>query len=505
MSNFVSEDFTDEFMMKLGKECYYVMGAECGAGKTTAIMEKLVPFADSQDKKVLYVCNRVTLKEQLYNKYNEEELKKAGIVAQDECLTIGMYQSITSSIERKSGFLDIQKWDYIVLDEAHLIYDSADYDFDAFLFLEFINKLDAVFIFMSGTPRSIKKLQPYMSKPLKLIRETDYFNNPIRGIYLVEDKTVFEQLRFNYVNEGYKWIELVSRSSQFQGLKSKYKNYGVATLLANSNKNKELYMPSGGYDELILERITNNEELGCDLLFTTKFLDVGVNIQAKTNFVAAFNCTEMMNTMEQFRSRIRVDKREDYQVDLIIYVQRPKKWQLENLQKKLNYINNLYEEYGNYEGVVMKHNQVLGERFRRDGIISEKEFNPITKALLEDKLEFFNEMYYTNDLMGFYKKHLKEIYPTKDIINYKAVDIKAYLEKLMKGLLIRNLSDEQQRQLRQKMKEFKIDPKHCNELPHLKRINAFLEEEKCGYVIENPRVWIDGKQKRIWRLIKCAV
>lgn len=503
MNNYVSDNFTEEFMKGLKKDEYYLIGAECGAGKTTAIMEKLVPFAKRNNENVLYVCNRVTLKEQLCSKYNEEEIKETSVFKQNENLTIGMYQSITTSLEKKGAYISEQNFDYIIFDEAHLIYDSADYDFNSFFFMEFINQLEAVIIFMSGTSESVEKLKPYMTKELKIIREADQVNNPIGKIYLVDSKETFEELRFKYVNEGYKWLELVSRSKQFLGLKTKYRNYKVATLLSNSNKNKMLYMTQD--DEDVLKNVIKKEELTCDILFATKFLDVGVNIQAHNHFIVAFNCIEMPNTIEQLRSRIRVKQGDSYRVDLIFYIQRPKRWQLENLKKKLEYINDLYEEFRNYEGVIMKHNQALGKRFRSDGVISEKEFNPITKALLEDKLNFFKEMYYMNDLKAFYKQFLGEMYPTKAIINYKAVEIEKQLNGLMEGGLILDLSDVKQLELRQMMKDYRIDPRHSNELPHLKRINDFLKEEKVPYTIGNPRVRIEGKQKRIWRLMKCAV
>lgn len=73
--------------------------------KTTAIMEKLVPFAKRNNENVLYVCNRVTLKEQLCSKYNEEEIKETSVFKQNENLTIGMYQSITTSLEKREHIL----------------------------------------------------------------------------------------------------------------------------------------------------------------------------------------------------------------------------------------------------------------------------------------------------------------------------------------------------------------------------------------------------------------
>lgn len=351
-------------------------------------MEKLLPFIAGNGQQMLYICNRVALRNQLLNKYKHKELKENGIVRENENLTIGMYQSITNAINKGNEAIYEENYDYLILDEAHLIYDAADYDLNSYLFMEFIDKLDAVIIMMSGTPNSISQLQPYTKKKLKIVSEPNKNNNPIRNIYLVEDNTTFEELRYKYVDKRFKWIELVSFSKQFNDKKYKYSSYNVATLLSESNKSKERYMPKGSYDERVLNGIVFSEKMIADFIFTTKSMDVGVNIKADTNFVVAFDGVEMLNTYEQMRSRVRVQKDSNYIVDLIFHVQRPKKWQIELLQNKLEYINKLYAEFGGYEEVVFKHNLAIGERIRRDSIIQEKDFNPIARDLIAEKLIF---------------------------------------------------------------------------------------------------------------------
>lgn len=335
MTNYLSEDFTEEFMKGLNKKEIYLIGAECGAGKTTAILEKLLPFVEKNNQQLLYACNRVALKDQLLNKYKKEIIKEEGIVRQNDNLTLGMYQAITNALIKGTEVIYDETYHYIVLDEAHLIYDAADYDFNAYVFLEFINKLDTIIIMMSGTPESVKKLQPYLKKNLKVLREPDKENNPIRNIYLVEDNNVFEELHYQYANNGFKWFELVSFSKQFNDKKSKFHEYNVATLLSDSNKNKDIYMPKESYDEEVLNGITKREEMIADFIFTTKFMDVGVNIKADCDFVVAFDGVEMPNTYEQIRSRIRIEKNSNHIVDMIFHVQRPKKWQIDLLQKKI--------------------------------------------------------------------------------------------------------------------------------------------------------------------------
>ncbi|VEI06071.1 DEAD/DEAH box helicase family protein [Kurthia zopfii] len=502
MNQYIKEDFTNEFMEKLDKEKFYLIGGECEVGKTTAIMEKLVPFAKKHHREVLYVCNRLSLKDQLTGKYIEETMDEYGVFKQNDNLTIGMYQSITKALEKGCSFLYEEKYDYIILDEAHLIYDAADYDLNSYLFMEFINKVDSIVVYMSGTPESINKLEEYMTKKLVPLRKVDKTNNPIGTVYLVEDKNVFESLRAQYLEKDYKWIELVSRSKQFRGVKNKLSNFKVSNLLSSSNVSRDLYMAD--YDDMVLKTVIEDEELPCELLLATKFLDVGVNINAHSNFVAAFNCVEMPNTLEQFRNRIRIKKDDPFHIDIIIYVQRPPKWQLDILKNKLKEINDIYDELESYERVIMEHNHAFGKRFRKGGVISEREYNPITKKLLEEKIAFFKGMYEAKNLIEFYRGFLIEMYPDKKIINYKALEFDYFLESLIGEVESINLTNIQQQQLRFKMKELRIDPRHSNELPHLNRINSFLKEEKIPYILKNPVIRIEGKQTRIWRLEKCA-
>ena len=129
----------------------------------------------------------------------------------------------------------------------------------------------------------------------------------------------------------------------------------------------------------------------------------------------------------------------------------------------------------------------------------------LQKHYLEDKLEFLSKMYYAKDLSAFYKEFLLKMYPTKDVINYKAVNIEKYLTDLLCGKETLDLSDQQQSELRKLMKAYRIDSRHSNELPHLKRINDFWAAEKVPYIITNPRIRKEGQQKRIWRLMKCVV
>lgn len=153
MKHSVSETFTEDLMDKMNKDNIYLVGAECGSGKTTAIMEKLIPYAKKRGRKVLFLCNRKALFKQLSYKY-KFKTSYDSLIEKNLNLTLKMYQGINELME-----MDLVEqligsdFYYIVIDEAHLIYDASDYDFKAHQFIKFINEhaINNVVIALSGT------------------------------------------------------------------------------------------------------------------------------------------------------------------------------------------------------------------------------------------------------------------------------------------------------------------------------------------------------------------
>lgn len=44
---------------------FVYINAPTGSGKTSFILDKILPFAECNNKKILYICNRIALKEQI--------------------------------------------------------------------------------------------------------------------------------------------------------------------------------------------------------------------------------------------------------------------------------------------------------------------------------------------------------------------------------------------------------------------------------------------------------
>lgn len=304
MKNYVSETFTKELLDGMNKENIYLVGSECGSGKTTAIMTKLIPYAKEQNKKVLFLCNRKTLKKQLDHKY-KWTTKYDEMIEKNLNLTLKMYQSINEIMEMNLVDEIIgMDFDYIVIDEAHLIYDASDYDFKAHRFIQFINEWTpkSTIIALSGTPDSFLKLENYFTRSIKQIRYINKENNKIRRVLLTTDKKEFKETILNYLDNQYKTLSLVSYAEMLKIAKLSFANKDMATLLSEAHEEVEKYMDDK--DQYVLQKIIEEEEMICDVIVATKFLDVGVNIETHQNFLVAYYCNEMINTIEQFRSRL---------------------------------------------------------------------------------------------------------------------------------------------------------------------------------------------------------
>ena len=503
MNHYVSEDFTEEFMDELNNKKIYLIGAECGSGKTTAIMENLVTHAKKENKKVLYLCNRVSLRKQLTNKYKFLE-KQEAVVEINKNLTIGMYQKITVSLSYGMEVSDLIEGDYdfVILDEAHLLYDASDYDFKTYLFIKYLNKINNVIIALSGTPNSFLKIGKYLIRNIAVLREVDKTNNSIRKIFLTDEKETFYQTRKGYLKENYKLLELVSNSNSFLEFKKDLECYSVANIMSNSNKKKSMYMNE--YDELVLETIIKKEEMICDAVASTKFLDVGVNINAHENFVVTYYCNELPNTIEQFRSRIRFSQNSPYHLDLVFKVMSKKSslMKIKKIKQYLKRYDELYKLYRDFN-TVLENNP---KRIFKIGFDIETEdyeqYNAITRAFKEDQLEYYQRIYNAENNLEEYRKIFKEMYPHIEIINIKTLKIKQYLESLLEGQQSILLEPERKENFRKRMKGFKVDKEHPNELPALNRINDYFKKEHIEYSIESKRKTFDYGRHRCWEIIR---
>lgn len=497
MSKYISEELTNEKLDALTNEYYYLIAGECGSGKTTAIMNNLYEYAKGKNQKILYLCNRSSLEEQLEKEYLDHV---------SDHITFHMYQSITTFVEKNFSLPSHDMdYHYVVIDEAHLIYEASDYDINPILFLEYLNTTNAIVIGLTGTPNGFLKLEKYLNRKIKVLRKVDKTNNPIRNIYLTEDSQFFNEHKNNQLKKGYKNIELTYLVKNFTAFKDLNKAFNVSSI-ASKNRNDYRTIMSE-YDLNVRTGIMKSQKMICDALITTTAMEVGVNIIANENFLVSFDGIFRPSTIVQFASRVRVGKNDDYKVDIIILVKKPNKKHTNDMNGRIKEIDKVYACFGDYEEVRKKYNLALGVKDYYLGIVDTRSFNPITRSCLIEKVEYNERLYTSKTLLSDVEAILKEEFPTSNIICIEKQKVESYLGELMQGNESLVLFDEEKNIFRKYMKNLGVKSKKEINIPSINLINKFLKKYRIPYAVINQRKRINGEknQTRYWEIVRHVV
>ena len=170
------EYFTDLIgeKYKEWKNTKIILDGGTGSGKTYFIQNVLIPYAKSMRKKVLYLCNRRTLYDELLI-----ELKKHPNV---ELL---LYQILQEHLRNDEP---IGHYDYIIADECHYLYTDAPFNEYTDLAYNFLlNQKNNVVIFMSATaPAFFKDLRQFkiVEKKNIFVVKKDY--SYVKNVYFYQ-------------------------------------------------------------------------------------------------------------------------------------------------------------------------------------------------------------------------------------------------------------------------------------------------------------------------------
>ena len=165
----------------IGKDFYswdskrILLGCGTGRGKTVFALKYYSKYQLEQGKKVLYLCNRTTLKDQIRGdivKYN---------VGGVECIS---YQKLASDIMKGA---EIPKYDSYICDEAHYFLSDSEFNLYTDIVYEYLlNRNNCTVIYMTATYKSI------FARITKDLKEKGY-PEPI-SYYLPTDYSYVEKI-----------------------------------------------------------------------------------------------------------------------------------------------------------------------------------------------------------------------------------------------------------------------------------------------------------------------
>lgn len=223
--------------------------------------------------------------------------------------------------------LDQSNFEYIVIDESHLLFTSSYRDVMSPTIQRLAN-CKAKVIMMTGTPTGEMLFFPNI-KHIKVEKED--FRNKIFELNMcpTENEQLFEMCKsmaFDIMNDKkilYPTNKGTLYYEQITGL--------IQQILNNYNFNRELksfYYKKSNYGDESMDNINIDKSIGSnDIIFCTTYLSVGVDICDKYKFSVYFNEMWIPQDIEQFANRLRNN-------DLFIKMFLPKK---DNMGFIINY------------------------------------------------------------------------------------------------------------------------------------------------------------------------
>lgn len=246
-------------------EGLYLVDAPCGTGKSYFVFHTLYPFAKENNKKLIVFSNRNALKRQ-------QELQAEGTdieLITYQKLEYNQYLNGDWNVRRSVPDLmqELEGYDYIVLDEAHYLFQDARFNRNTEVILSMIERyrLSKVIIMLSATPDLLKS----------------YFGDRIKETYEAEADYSYIQKAYCYTSKdaAYKILDSIPQNEKavFFGdsrerLKELHRRYSDSAYLCSDNETTSD----------VFEQITSTERFACRFLFTTKVLDNGVNLTDRT-------------------------------------------------------------------------------------------------------------------------------------------------------------------------------------------------------------------------------
>lgn len=259
--------FTDLIGEKYKEWCNtkIILDGGTGSGKTFFVQNILIPYAMNMNKKVLYLCNRRPLYDELLG-----EIKKYINV------DLMLYQILQEKIKNDE---EIDNYDFIIADECHYLYTDAlfnEYTDLAYNFL--LAQKNNVVVFMSATaPAFFRDLQQFKVVEKKhvysILKDYSYVKNVFYydGSDLVN---VIDDIIQKHPND--KILIFVNSMDRLKEIHDIYDNISYF-MCSKSTKRKDVLELCT--NDCIVQYEKNYITFDRKILVATKALDNGVNIK----------------------------------------------------------------------------------------------------------------------------------------------------------------------------------------------------------------------------------
>lgn len=297
--------------------------APTGMGKTTFVLEKLIPFHAATKRKILVLCNRKLLRKQYFYDMARKFLNYTEMT---ECIEIQTYQQLAEFVKDGSYREFLNEFSVICCDECHYFYADSDFNgFGTYVLLHVLIQecIWKQMIFMTATMEEVSPLieEVINNCILKVRIESQYeercdgFKDILRYDFshLVDYSRVnciyapdLQTLCGELVKSSKKAVVFVDDKSMAEEMQQKFwsMNLRKKDVVIFNAENLE-----DGENSRVVEYLVMCNKLQPQVLITTSVLDNGVSIQdADVGNVVII--TESRISFLQMLGRVRAESTE---------------------------------------------------------------------------------------------------------------------------------------------------------------------------------------------------
>lgn len=323
MREYISDIIKDEYKTWEDGKTYYI-SADCGAGKTYFVFNVLLPYAKESGDNILYLCNRLSLKNEIqYLSLSKKQRKivDIGLGETEEFIQffgnneaspfdVITYQKLeTIMLQRFTEYGTklydkiVSQYKYIIADEFHYILEDSRFNDNTYLSLMFLQKernnqknvlISATgfhaFLSLNILPQAVKKYTLKTNKSY-IDNITFYYN---RKIVSETGKIESENCAGEYISDilqnsdSDKIVYFAERVSDIEKLIAQYPLIQENAVAIYSPRRNERTHPSveleeiyGDYSDIKRENDGNMVTFDKRVLLTTEYLYNGISLKDK--------------------------------------------------------------------------------------------------------------------------------------------------------------------------------------------------------------------------------
>ena len=268
---YISEIITVEDIEKWHGMCKILIKAPCGTGKTRFVLDVLYAYARERGWKILYLCNRKLLREQIESIIQEE--------GKDDVFTLLNYQKMEYDFNHapweETRQLAIareinENYDMVISDEAHYYFTDSWAGLTSNVMLLAISRFVTIpVIYMTATPQILEQYQPFLEEFIYDVPKIPQIRS---AYYFSHDDAIERRIDFILRNTNDKIIYFGRSTKRLLELKRKYGD-DCMFVCAETNDNAS-HMDMEKRDAMI-----RNSKFEARILLATSALDNGINIK----------------------------------------------------------------------------------------------------------------------------------------------------------------------------------------------------------------------------------